>query len=92
MIRMEALATSDLNMDGTPEIVVPNWEVEGLRIIHNFITAPPVSSSIIDNTGSKPREIISIKDVLGRDVNPTPNTLLFYIYNDGSVVKTFVVE
>jgi hypothetical protein len=32
-----AVATADLNMDFTPEIVVANWEVEGLRIIHNFL-------------------------------------------------------
>ena len=32
-----AVATADLNMDFTPEILVANWEVEGLRIIHNFL-------------------------------------------------------
>jgi hypothetical protein len=32
-----SIATADLNMDFTPEIVVANWEVEGLRIIHNFL-------------------------------------------------------
>jgi len=37
-----SIATADLNMDFTPEIVVANWEVEGLRVIHNFL---PVSQS-----------------------------------------------
>ena len=37
-----SVATADLNMDFTPEIVVANWEVEGLRVIHNFL---PVSQS-----------------------------------------------
>ena len=37
-----SIATADLNMDSTPEIVVSNWEVEGLRIIHNFL---PVNDS-----------------------------------------------
>jgi hypothetical protein len=32
-----SIATADLNMDYTPEIVVANWEVEGLRVIHNFL-------------------------------------------------------
>jgi len=32
-----AVATADLNMDSTPEIVVSNWNVEGLRVIHNFL-------------------------------------------------------
>jgi len=37
-----SIATADLNMDSTPEIVVANWEVEGLRVIHNFL---PVNDS-----------------------------------------------
>ena len=37
-----AMATGDLNIDFTPEIVVANWEVEGLRVIHNFL---PVNES-----------------------------------------------
>jgi len=37
-----SIASADLNMDFTPEIVVANWEVEGLRVIHNFL---PVSQS-----------------------------------------------
>ena len=37
-----SIATADLNMDSTPEIVVSNWEVEGLRVIHNFL---PVNES-----------------------------------------------
>jgi hypothetical protein len=37
-----SIATADLNMDSTPEIVVANWEVEGMRVIHNFL---PVNDS-----------------------------------------------
>jgi len=39
-----SIATADLNMDSTPEIIVSNWDVEGLRIIHNFL---PVGESEI---------------------------------------------
>ena len=45
-----AVATADLNIDESPEIVVANWEVEGLRIIHNFI---PVVLSIIENGSNR---------------------------------------
>lgn len=38
------IATSDLNMDSTPEIIVANWEVEGLRVIHNFI---PTTNEVV---------------------------------------------
>ena len=41
-----SLAMSDLNMDSTPEIVVANWEVEGMRVIHNFL---PVNDSGIQD-------------------------------------------
>ena len=34
--------TADLNMDSTPEIIVSNWDVEGMRVIHNFL---PVNDS-----------------------------------------------
>jgi len=37
-----SIASADLNMDFTPEIVVANWEVEGMRVIHNFL---PVNDS-----------------------------------------------
>ena len=40
-----SVATADLNMDYTPEIVVANWEVEGMRVIHNFL---PVDEQIND--------------------------------------------
>ncbi len=32
-----SITTADLNMDSTPDIVASNWEVEGLRVIHNFL-------------------------------------------------------
>jgi hypothetical protein len=38
-----SVATADLNMDYTPEIIVANWEVEGMRVIHNFL---PVESQV----------------------------------------------
>ena len=39
-----SVATADLNMDSTPEIIVANWEVEGLRILHNFI---PTTNEVV---------------------------------------------
>jgi hypothetical protein len=82
------VATSDLNMDFTPEIVVLNWESEGLRIIHNFIPSiPPVVSNTTDINVSSNRKLIRIVDVLGRESKGSKNEPLFYIYNDGTVEK-----
>ena len=48
------LAMSDLNMDCTPEIVVSNWEVEGMRVIHNFLPVDEQTDNLpydINNDG-----------------------------------------
>lgn len=38
------------------------------------------------------RKLVSIVDITGREVNPEPNQLLFFIYNDGYVEKRYVVQ
>ena len=37
-------------------------------------------------------ELLYITDILGRTTLPTPNTLLFYIYEDGSVEKKMLLD
>ena len=37
------------------------------------------------------RKLVSIVDIMGREVNPEPNQLLFFIYDDGSVEKRYVL-
>ena len=49
-----SIASADLNMDFTPEIVVANWEVEGLRVIHNFLPVDEQTDNLpydINNDG-----------------------------------------
>ena len=43
-------------------------------------------NSIVNN------RLISIVDVLGREVNREPNMILFYIYDDGTVEKKVIIE
>ena len=38
------------------------------------------------------KQVVKLLDVLGREVNQTTNQILFYIYDDGSVEKKFIVE
>jgi hypothetical protein len=55
-----SIATADLNMDFTPEIVVSNWEVEGLRVIHNFLPVDEQTDNLpydINNDG-----VVNISD------------------------------
>jgi hypothetical protein len=54
-----SIATADLNMDYTPEIVVANWEVEGMRVIHNFL---PVSDNISGDINED--TLVNIQDII----------------------------
>ena len=38
------------------------------------------------------KDVINIKDLLGRDVDKIKNTLIFYIYDNGTVEKRIVIE
>ena len=38
------------------------------------------------------KNLLKIIDVLGREVNPTTNITLFYVYDDGSVMKKIIIE
>lgn len=40
----------------------------------------------------KPKQLLRIIDVLGREAKPQPHVPLFYIYDDGTVEKRIVVE
>ena len=49
-----SIVSADLNMDFTPEIIVANWEVEGLRVIHNFLPVDEQTDNLpydINNDG-----------------------------------------
>ncbi len=78
-----AIATSDLNMDVSPEIVVANFEVEGLRIIHNFIpsilatednsslelsTYPNPTKGIVTISAQQEINNVTVYNILGQEV------------------------
>jgi hypothetical protein len=78
------LAMADLNMDSTPEIIVSNWEVEGMRVIHNFL---PVSDNSMlgdlnDDALINILDIVSLVNIiLGiEDFNPVGD-----LNNDGNL-------
>ena len=57
------LVMCDLNMDSTPELVVGNREVEGMRIVHNFL---PVDACVLDGdiTGDGAVNVSDLLDVI----------------------------
>ena len=59
-------------------------------IVVDFILQTINPTGFIDDKSEK--EIIRIKDLLGRDVEDTKNTPLFYIYSDGSFEKKVIMN
>ena len=54
----------------------------------NCISLPPVSVNNFSNNS----RLLKIVDALGREVSPSSNTTLFYIYDDGTVQKKLFVN
>ena len=61
------------------------------RAEYEFYVYSPVSG-ITNVTPNINRQLIGIKDALGRTVKSAKNTPLFYIYDDGSVDKKIIIE
>ena len=54
----------------------------------NFCSS--ITSLIQEHTTNK--ELLKVTDLSGREVNEKRNTLLFYLYNDGTVEKKIIIE
>jgi hypothetical protein len=61
------------------------------RAEYEFYVYSPVSG-ITNVTPNINRQLIGIKDALGRTVKSAKNTPLFYIYDDGTVEKKIILE
>lgn len=46
----------------------------------------------IENLSPKQKELIKVVDLFGRETTPKTNTLLVYIYSDGTIEKKVIVE
>jgi hypothetical protein len=46
----------------------------------------------IEELSGKERELVNIVDIMGRETEDKPNTLLIYVYNDGTTEKVFRIE
>jgi hypothetical protein len=58
---------------------------------HNYMAKLTDVASIQEVSFNK-KEIIRVLDVMGRETVSTPNTVLIYVYSDGSTEKVFRVE
>ena len=78
----------DYNYDEVISDIVGDYQLAGLsaRCIQN----DPITTIFYPE--SSPKKLEKVLDALGREVNHTTNQILFYIYDDGSVEKKFIVE
>jgi len=73
-----------------------------LHLVDSWFAGNPVTACIYPfnisigttdiNEIAKHRNIIKITDLLGRETKETYNTLLFYIYDNGTVEKKIIIE
>ena len=61
------------------------------RAEYEFYIYSPISYTT-DIITDKQRNLVGIKDALGKSVKEIKNTTLFYIYDNGTVEKKFIVE
>lgn len=65
--------------------------IEMLCKIMNYASTACIAG-ITENNIQKDKELIKIVDALGRETDVQSNTILFYIYSDGSISKVYNVE
>ena len=73
-------------------VTVDYYELgDGLAVVDqlNGLTS---TSSINLTTHNPERTLLTIKDMLGRKAEMKRNSILFYIYNDGTVEKKIIIE
>ena len=66
-----------------------HW-VEGGFDKFSVTNAPNILDNVINPDGNK--KLIKVKYLFGRETNKISNSVLFYIYDDGSVDKRFIVK
>jgi len=50
------------------------------------------TSNLTELNSNQPKELIKIVNLLGQEVEYTPNTVLIYQYSDGTSEKVFIIE
>ena len=67
-----------------------SWTLGGA--VGTYAGEPSSIGTVALGFGPTTRQLVSIVDITGREVNPEPNQLLFFIYDDGTVEKRYEVR
>ena len=52
----------------------------------------PISTSLDNEINNEERKLLKIYNILGQETEEIPNTILFYHYNDGTIIKKIIME
>jgi PKD repeat protein len=77
---------------GTYDVVLTATNTAGSDTETKIGYITVTSTTGIPEPPTKPKELLTITDLLGRTTYPVPNQILFYIYDDGSVEKKMQLE
>jgi len=70
-----------------------NWTNMDAQISFSIDCNNACSSIVgIEELVEAPKELIKITDLMGRETEYKPNTVLIYVYSDGTTEKIFKVE
>jgi hypothetical protein len=91
-----------LNEDLTFNNVDHNWVIgnsqvefnQAVNAASNFLypILPCNQSTQIEYLNAQKKELVKVVDILGRKASKKISSLLFYIYNDGSIEKKYFIE
>lgn len=70
---------------------VSSYYVDEICVSTNSLTCSIDPLGLVENATVE-KQLIKIVDTMGREVDNNPNTLLIYVYSDGSTQKVFKVE
>jgi hypothetical protein len=79
----------DVPITALTHLCVPinnNWQLDGVSLI------PDCTGTSLEEIDGAPKGLLKITDILGRTTKAKINSLLFYIYNNGSVEKKIFIE
>jgi polyhydroxybutyrate depolymerase len=76
---------------------ITNYDINACVEIWKFFSRYDINgligtTTLIENNIIKNKRLVKITDILGRETNLTTNTLLLYIYDDGTVEKLITLE
>ncbi|HJM16508.1 MAG TPA: hypothetical protein QF851_03545, partial [Flavobacteriales bacterium] len=73
-----------------------DWDAFGGHLLEagfdKFQITSTIPTNISDLVIQENRQLVRIIDILGREVEPSKNIILFYIYDDGTSEKKIIVE